>query len=592
MYVKKTKQKNGRINVAIVESYWKDGSSRSRTVKGFGPLDELEKEHDDALAFVQAECDRLNAEKEEAAAPVAITINPLERIDRTGGECKNFGCAIPLVHYNTLGIEKVLRNHARKQRFDFDPNAIMRLLVTERMIAPSSKLAAWQRRDAHFFRCDFTDDDVYRSLDFFAATKDAIISAMNKSIAHTYKRDLTNVFYDVTNFFFEIDENDVDVIVEGATGIDEVIPGMRKRGKCKHNSKNPLVQMGLMQDSQGIPINFKVYPGNTHDAVTLLPAMKEVKENLKLERIIMVADKGLNSATNIAALVGSGNGFIFSQSLRGTKSTAALRRWAISDEGWTERFDTEENMTYKIKSRQSYKKIKIENSEGKTVEEAIEVKEISFWSAKYAARSKHKRDEVIERARQLIKEPGKHTKATSYGAAKYVQNISFDKDTGEVIEKADKALLLDEERIAEEERLDGYYCIITSETDMADEDILATYKGLWRIEEAFKITKSCMSARPVFVSKPKHIEAHFLICYIALTIIRLIQVDTNYEFSAQTILDEIAAMNGVHLEGNWWRFYHRTKTSDILAKSVGLDFSKKNMQLNEIKKFFSKSLSK
>jgi transposase len=589
MYVKQTKQKNGRISVAIMQAYWKDGNSRARTIKGFGYLDKLEEVHEDALAYVQSIRDKLNAEEKEQNAPVSIDINPVERIKRGEGEFKNIGCAIPLVHYNSLSIETTLRNQSRKHRTTSDPNAIMRLLIMERLLAPGSKLAAWSRRDSYFFRTEFSDDDIYRSLGFFARCKDSIISAMNKSIAKNYKRDLSNVFYDVTNYYFEIDENDEDEMVEDEE-ISQVIPGLRKRGKCKVNSKKPLVQMGLLQDRRAVPINFKIFPGNTHDSTTLLPVCKEVKADFGLERVIMVADKGLNSATNIAALIAEGNGFIFSQSIRGTKSTEDLKKWAISDTGWKEGWDKEEDLTYKLKSRQSYKTIKVKDVNGRIKNVKIEVKEISFWAAKYAHRAKHKRDEAIERAQKLIENPGKHTLATSWGAAKYVQNLTFDKKTGEVIEKAGKALFLDTERIAQEEKLDGYYCIITSETDMSDQEILDTYRGLWRIEEAFKITKSCLSSRPTFVWKPEHIQAHFLTCYIALTIIRLIQVDTNYEFSAQVIIDEIAQLNGVHLEGNWWRFYHRSKTSDVLCKSVGLDLSKKNMQLKDIKSIFSKSV--
>ena len=591
MYVKQTKQKNGRVSVSIMQSYWKEGSSRARTIKGFGYLDELEKDHKDALAYVQSICDELNAEDKEQNALVSLDINPHERIGRQGGEFKNLGCAIPLVHYNSLSIETTLRNRSRAHKFSYDPNAIMRLLIVERIIAPSSKLSAWKRRDSYFFRTEFSDDDIYRTLGFFAECKEAIISAMNKSIAKNYKRDLSNVFYDVTNYYFEIDENDEDEIVEKG-GTQKIIPGLRKQGKCKVNRRNPLVQMGLLQDRRGIPINFKVFPGNTPDSSTLLPACKEVKDDLGLERIILVADKGLNSATNIAGLKAEGNGFIFSQSIRATKSTEELRAWAISDSDWKESWDKEENVAYKLKSRQSYKTIKVKGVDGTIKNVEVEVKEISFWSAKYAHRARHKRDEVIKRAKQLIDYPSKHTLATSCGAAKYVHNLAFDKKTGEVIEKAGKKLSLDTKRIAQEEKLDGYYCIITSETDMPDQEILDTYKGLWRIEEAFKITKSCLSSRPTFVWKPEHIKAHFLTCYIALTIIRLIQVDTNYEFSAQAIIDEIAQLNGVHLEGNWWRFYHQSKTSDILTKSVGLDLSKKNMQLKDIKNIFSKSVTK
>jgi hypothetical protein len=574
MRVKETVQKNGRTNVAIIEKYWDSATkmSRQRTVKGLGYLDVLDKEHGDGRAWARALCDKLNAEKAAAEAGVGLVIHPMERIDGRRDFIKNIGCAIALCYYNALGIERCLRNHARGRDFAYDANAVMRLLVCERMVAPSSKLSAWMRRGHYFFRSEFSDDDVYRALDFFASAKDAVISATNRAIAKMHTRNLTDAYYDVTNYYFEIDEQDV----------------LRKNGVSKEHRRKPIVQMGLMQDKDGIPITFNIHPGNTHDSDTMLPAMAQAKRDVGAKRMVMVADKGLNTSTNIAAIILDGNGFVFSQSIRGRKSPAELREWVLADTGWRAKPDCEGGTDFKIKSRQGTKTVHIEDENGKRVDVDIEVKTVAFWSSKYDKRAKYERSKVLEKARALVKDPSSYDRAIHYGAARYVKNVTFDKKTGEVLEHAGKKPCIDDDYIAEQERSDGYYVIVTSELGLTDDRIIEVYRGLWRIEEAFKVTKSYLSARPVFVWTPEHILAHFLICYIALVIVRCIQYDTGYAIGAAAVIDEIRDMCGVRLEDSWWHFYHRTDISDELCRIAGIDLTRRYMRLEDVKKVLAK----
>ena len=567
MNVKETKYANGRVNLSIVEGHWENGRNRPRTVKGFGYVDVLLKEHDDPYAFVQSVCDEMNAAKALADSPVSITIHPKERIGKREGGAKNIGCVIPLCYYNALGIEGTLRNASRKRGFEYDANAIMRLLALERMIEPSSKKSAFERRGAYFFRSDFTDDDVYRSLDFFSDAKGPLISAMNRAIESMHPRNLQDIYYDVTNYYFEIDEED----------------GFRNNGVSKENRRKPIVQMGLAQDKDGIPLGFDVFAGNTSDCLTMMPVMKTLRKDTGAQRTVMVADKGLNTSNNIAAITLDKNGFVFSQSIRGKKSPRELREWVVSGEGYRARPDDEDGCDFKVKSRQDNKVIHIEDENGKGIDVSVDMKVVAFWSSKYARKAKRDREKVLAKARALIKDPASYDKATHYGAAKYVRNLTVDKKTGEVLIDAVKAPCLDTDLITQEERCDGYYVIITSETGLSEEKIIEIYRGLWKIEESFKVTKSFLKARPVFVWTKKHIEAHFLTCYIALCIIRLIQYDTGFAYSAESIIDEVRAMNGIHLEDNWWRFYHRTDLSDILGAAVGIDLRRKNMRLSEVK---------
>jgi hypothetical protein len=259
----------------------------------------------------------------------------------------------------------------------------------------------------------------------------------------------------------------------------------------------------------------------------------------------------------------------------------------VDDAGYAHGSD--EGGGFKSKSKQGFKTVRLkaaDTADGKARDVEVEVKYVAFWSEKYERRARHEREKAVEKARALVADPGAYTKATSHGAAQYVRNLHFDKETGEVADGS--ALELDLDAIAEAERYDGYYLIVTSETGWDDGRVIDTYRELWRIEESFKVTKSEIVARPVYVWTPAHIEAHFLTCYIALVILRLLQLATGLPCSR--IREEIAAMNCVNVDANWWVCTHRTDDSDRLVESVGLEGLKlKNLRTADAKAILAKA---
>ena len=567
MFLKQMKTRSGRVRLAIYESYWNDGRSRQRVVRPLGFLDELEKEHDDPVAWGKSVAAEMTEAKRAAERPVSIEIHPAQKIDKRSENVKNIGCAAALSQYAALGIGDALRSASRASRAEYSLDAVCRLLVCERIVEPGSKLSAWSSRGRYFFRCSFSDDDVYRALDGIAAARDAVVSAMNRSIARAGARDLSAVCYDVTNYYFEADDED----------------GLRMRGVSKEKRPDPIVQMGLLQDANGIPISYRVFPGNTADCATMVPVLADMKRGRGLERVVAVADKGLNCSENIAAAAAAGDGFVFSQSIRGTRSDAGLRAWVLEEAGYRHGGD------FKVKSKQGYKTVHLkaaDTASGRAEDVEVEVKYVAFWSGDYERRARHDRAKVIEKARALVADPGAYTRATSHGAARYVKGLHFDKATGEVADA--RALSLDEDAIAEAEALDGYYLIVTSETGWSDDRIIDTYRELWRIEESFRVTKSEIAARPVYVWTPAHIEAHFLTCYVALVILRLLQLASGLPCSR--IREEIAAMNCVNVDANWWVCGHRTDDSDRLVESVGLeDLKLKNLRTSDAKNILAKA---
>lgn len=566
MFLKKITQKSGRTKLCVYESYREGARTRQRTVRALGYADELAAEHDDPVAWAESVVEEMNAEREAERQSAQVEIHPMQLVDKRAANRRNAGCAVALAVYSGLGIEAVLRNRSRGRAFSFDLSAVMRLLVVERILEPGSKRAAWERRGRHFFRCDLSLDDVYRGMDELAAARDSVVAAMNRAIASSGGRDASSVYYDVTNYYFECDPD-----------------GLRERGVSKERRPLPIVQMGMLQDADGVPISYRLFRGNTTDGQTMVPVLADMKAEQRIGRVVAVADKGLNNSDNIAALVGRGDGFVLSQSLRGTRSDAGMKAWATSGDGWTTAGED-----FRMKSMQGWKTLHLraeDTADGRAHDERVPVKWIALWSGKYDRRAKAERARVIERARDLVAHPGRYTRHTHHGAASYVRNVAFD-DDGSVA--TNRELSIDEGAIAEAERYDGYYLICTSEVGWDDGRVLDTYRELWRIEESFRVTKSELEARPVFVWTTPRIEAHFLTCYVGLVILRLLQRATGIH--ASRIREEIAAMSCSALYANWWLFDHRTDESDAMLEAVGVpELRRKNMRTGEVRAAFAKA---
>jgi len=579
MRLKQTRQKNGRVHLAIVQNYRRpeDGRTTSRTVKSIGYLDELEGRFDDPVAHFKALAEQMTAEHDAATAPVTVEIHPAEKVDKRKENRRNVGSAVAKRVYDALGVEKALRNASDKMQVSYDLSAVMRLLVVHRLIEPGSKHAAWEARGRHFLRSSFSDDDMYHALGRIWEAHNAIVSAINRNVERRWGRDCSNVFYDVTNYWFERDPDD-------GPG------GLLKKGVSKEHRPEPIMQMGLLQDADAVPISYRLHPGNTADCDTMLPALADMKRDLSMDSVTAVADKGLNCSANMAALVAGGDHFVFSQSVRGTKSADAVRRRALDPEGYATVADADGDPTFKRKSWQGFKTVHLkagETASGRAEDVDIEVKFVAFWSRKYERRARAQREKVLEKSRQLVASPGRYTRATHLGAARYVKGVVFDGETGEVCVTGTKPEL-DHDAIAADEACDGFYLIVTSHTDWDDGRIIDTYRGLWQIEESFKVTKSELETRPVWVWTPEHVQAHFLTCYVALVIVRILQKLHPDRPSAGAILGELRSVECSADEGNWWLFDHRSDLSEELFSLVGLEHPLKHMRTGDIRKMFDK----
>ena len=564
MFLKKDRRPNGRVHLSIVEGYREPvtGKVKQRNIQTLGYLDDLEKEFSDPILHFSELAKKMTLDEKNKNLPLTFTFNPQDVIDSSSTLRKNLGFVVLSYFYHKLEIDKFLINRQRNLKIEFSLNNIFQLLVYSRVLNPCSKKRVFETKDNLFMNLDIGVNDVFRSLDHFNKYKDDLLLHIHEMVRMHYGRDTKKVYYDVTNYYFEIKEPD----------------DFRKKGVSKEHRKSPIVQMGLLMDNNGLPITYKLFEGNTNDCETLMPVLDDLKDDYGLSKIIVVADKGMNTGENIAYNIINKNGYIYSQTIRG--GSDEFKKYVLDQDGYS--IDSND---FKIKSRVVSVKINVTNTEGKIKKVDVIQKQVVFYSPDFAKRAGHERDKAIEKAKKLMAKT-KNGKLSENGASKYIKSQPLDKKTGELYELSE-AHWLDLSKIHEEQKYDGYYAIVTSELNMPNEEILDAYRSLWRIEESFKITKTELKTRPVHVSTKEHIEAHFLTCFIALLLIRLLQISTDNKYSTRVLVDEMNKITGTYLDKNYYMLDYYSDIVKEFELLTGNDFSKRFMKLGEIKNIIS-----
>lgn len=563
MFLRKAiNKKTGRTYLSIVHNYRdkETKSTKAVIIKSLGYVDELEKEYDDPIAYFTEEAKRMDEKRLVDNASISFTIAKDELISTDSTNRKNFGYAALSKIYHDLGIHTFYINRQRHSKEEYDANSIMKMLVFSRLLSPASKKKSFENRGRFFENADYSLDDVYRSLTFLNKHKDNLQLWINDRIKQSLGRDTKLVYYDVTNYYFETDK----------------IDDFKRKGVSKEHRPNPIVQMGLFIDNNGIPITYELFPGNTNDCLTYRPNLSRIKKDYNLGKVVVVADKGMTTGDNIWYTLTAGDGYVFSMSVR--SADKELKNYVLNQDGY-EWLGKE----YKRKSRLYPRTIQVSSTNGKKMKKVVDEKQVIFYSEKYDKRAKAERAATIAKAQDLIANPGKYTRATSYGASGYIKNIEYDKETGEIL-KTSKKLDMDWDKLREEEALDGYYAIVTSEYKESSDSIIEMYRGLWRIEESFRVTKSDLEARPVYVSRKDHIEAHFLTCFVALVIARILEIKTDHKYSVGKLLESLGKAECSHIDQNYYLFDYYDHVLKDIGDRFEIDFSRKTLSLGEIKK--------
>lgn len=413
-----------------------------------------------------------------------------------------------------LGINAFFSSYKGFTKLEYDVYGFAKLLIFGRLLNPASKSATIRQNSDYYepiLEEGFNPDNVYDTLDFIAANKDKIIRRINTNLVKKAGRSPEIIYYDVTNFYFEIEEPDDDILDDEGNVIGK---GQRKFGVCKEERKLPIVQMGLFMDDSGIPIAIESFPGNTLDHLTLRPALKKNIDDLEFSRFILIADRGICNYMNLLHVLDAGNGYIVSKSL--LKSTEKEREWAYSEDGYIK---TGED--FKYKSRIVKHSRKDENGQSRTIEEKVVV----YWSRKFQVRCERENKKFLDFLKKLEETPENFriTALQSKSLRKFLKKDCVNQKTGEILNSSDIKASIDFEKVAEYRKSMGYYQIVTSELTMEPLEVIDKYHGLTQIEDQFRVMKGDLDTRPVYVRTPEHIDAHMLICMISLILLRIIQ---------------------------------------------------------------------
>lgn len=560
MFVKVTKNREGIQYVSIVEGYRDKDKVKHRTVKSLGKLTDLEAGNPNYLAELKESVKEGKFQPEPETLFLTLDLN-----QKISAPLQNYGWLLLDEVYKSLGISNVLSRHQKKTKSKIDLNEALRLLTVKRILDPQSKWKSVQTQGDLFGDFALSPQEIYRSLDTLCVLSEEIQLQMHHAITKQIGRTGVLVFYDVTNYYFETDLDDEPVEIDG-----ETLPAFRKRGPSKENRPNPIVQMGLFMDTNGIPIAFQLFPGNCNDVKTYLPAVEQVKKQFGIERIVVVADKGMNSKTNIVETLQNQDGYLFSQKIRGTRGAPKdLQDFALDPEGWI--FNEHETFAQKSMIRK-----RILNK--KEVTEKVLV----TWNQKYDFREKVRRQKSIEYAEKLTASE-RFRLTMKKGGKRYLEVEQLDEETGE-IRRLTPHISIDEEQIALDELYDGFNVLITSEITMSDEEMLASYRSLSRIEDCFKVMKTTFDARPVYVWTKSHIHAHFLICFIALTVMRVLEHRLQRVFSPEKIQNALLSAQCRPLEKGYWEVFGNEDFLQINSL-LGKDWTRQYVPLEVLRSY-------
>ena len=446
-------------------------------------------------------------------------------------DLKNMGFLFLQSVYNSLGISQILNQIKFDSKIEYDLNGLVKMLVFGRILDPQSKKKTFENRNRYLFPIVSSEEikEVYRCLDVLSENSKKIQNRMNTKIKKSSIGRVTSLtYYDVTNYYFETMYGDDDIyeldenneIIKGEDGKPIIVKkGFRKKGVSKENSKGPIVQMGLFIDNNGIPVSHKLFPGNTQDKTTFKNVLENDVDEMDLGKIIVVADNGMNTQENKYLIVDKENGYIVSKSVK--KSWTKIGPWALDNNDYTEIKNSSGEIVFKYKSRINEIELTYRNPDGTKSKKNVKEKEIIYWSKKHYEKELHQNKKFIEYLEACKENPDK-LKDKQRKSQEFIEVLDIDKKTGEVI-KTKKVVVFLEEKLKKYKETLGFYSIVTSEIEEEDKEIINRYHGLSRIEDSFRIIKSDLEGRPIYVWTEEHIKAHFLICFIALTIIRIIQ---------------------------------------------------------------------
>ena len=569
-----TKNKNSS-SIYIIKSVTINGKRTSKVVEKLGTIEEIKLKSNGKDPYIWAKeyLDLLNKEEKENSSDVIIRLSQNKSLDKNKQITFNGGYLFLQKVYYNLKLDEICNNITNKYQFKFDLNSILSNLIYSRIIFPSSKLKTLELSKKFIEQPNFDYNHILRALEIISKESDFIQSELYKNSLKYSQRNDKVLFYDCTNYYFEIEEDD----------------NFRKYGKNKENRPNPIVGMGLFMDGDGIPLAFDTFPGNTNEQVTLKPLEEKIIKDFGNSKFIVCTDAGLASTSNRKFNNKNNRKFVTTQSLKKIKSH--LRDWSLDlSKGWKLPGN---DKSFNI-SELRYDEALIEKYYNKTFykerwikEDGLEQRLIITYSPKYQEYQKKIRENQIDRALKLMK-----SNLRSLGKAKQNDPKRFIKETnitsqGEVANE--KIYELNEDTILEESQYDGLYAVCTNLEDNVEE-IIKINKRRWEIEESFRIMKSEFKARPVYLSREDRIKAHFTTCFLSLVIFRYLEKKLEEKYTICEIVDILKEYNFREFAGfGYVPLYTPTKLTDELHNKFLINSDKEIIDYKNMKKIFKQS---
>lgn len=539
----------------------------SKIVAKLGTMASLLPEHDNdrekVIAWAKDEAKKMTEAEELGTMSLEVAFNETQRLEMNRQSTFNIGYLFPEKIYKELALDKICNGISNQHKISYPLSDVLKMLLTTRLIAPASKLSSYEYASNFLQKPSFDLQHVYRSLDLLSMHSDEIQAAVYENSQHLIDRNKDVLFYDCTNYFFEIEEG----------------RGNAQYGKSKEHRPNPIVQMGLFLDGDGFPLCFSMFPGNKNEQPTLKPLEKKIIKDFNLSEFIVCTDAGLASTENRKFNAINGRSYIVTQSLKTLKGF--LQEWALEPDGW--------------KINDSDEIYNINEIDPKTHENSIFYKErwinengleqrlIVSYSIKEHDYQKHIREKQITRAEKIVADGFKEATRNQNSPKRFVSEKRTTED-GEIADK--KILSLDFDKIASEEKFDGFYAVCTTlEKDI--KEIIHINKMRWQIEAAFRTMKSEFKARPVYLRNDDRINAHFLTCFLSLLILKIIEKKTFNKYSQEQLLHTLREMMVYRLRDiGYLSAYTRTEITDALHDAFGFRTDNEFISDKTMKKIF------
>ncbi len=611
--------KENRSKLVLLQSYkGEDGKRKTRQVEDFGYTDDLEKKYgENYLEHFKKIAEEKTAEEKDKERFISVTLDKYENMARDYDErgeamyYKPLGYAYISKIISTLTLDKFVDNRRKNLDIEYNLTNLMRLYIYKRILDPGSKLDDWKNRKQYGKNMEFALNQMYSGLQQLGKWKEPMLEMLNTKMKEKFGRKNGFAFMDGTNVYYEIEDED----------------GFRMYGMSKEERSLPITQIGLLLDSNAIPMSYDIYPGNTNDCTMLRPAMDRVRTKFGLKNMIYVADKGFHDGKSFADCIMNHDGYVISNSVRGTHIDAALRKKVLDrtdyhcfDEHGKEQDKYVEGETiYMYKTINDSGSINVVDKDGnKRKVEGTGRYVIAYWSRYYSLRAKRDRQKSLEKAMEKSHTNSKSKIDNNYGSNGYLKTEVYDKD-GKEVEDYTAKVKYDQTKVDEQESMDGFYLIETNlagkgwfdddkpfkegedsrwredwgmlqlNRELSAMDIVDIYGELWKIEDSFRVLKSNLDIRPVYVYTEESLEGHFLICFLSLLILRLIQRQTGYRHTMNALIDALRKFGANKTcEGVYSATYYSKVMTD-LNQSMNLHFNQRHYSDGDFKKLFGET---